>query len=74
MESLNSCFKDGLNETQDYRALAGILFFAFPLCNNFVLVMEVILHGDYNINIFFFYFTSLLSLLVSYTVAVPNQT
>ena len=52
--------------TRDYRALAGILFFAFPLCNNFVLVMEVILHDNYNINIFFLYFTSLLSLLVSF--------
>ena len=66
VESLNSCFKDGLNGTRDYRVLAGVLFFAFPVCNNFVLIMEEILHGDYNINIFFFYFTSLLSLLVCY--------
>ena len=65
---LDKSLKDGLNgiRTRDYRALAGVLFFAFPLCNNFVLVMEVILHDNYNINIFFLYFTSLLSLLVSF--------
>ena len=28
-EALHSCFKDGLNGTRDYRALAGVTFFGF---------------------------------------------
>ena len=30
VETLNSCFKDGLNGTQDYRALAGLLLILVP--------------------------------------------
>ena len=66
VESLNSCFKDGLNGTRDYRALAGAIFFMFPLCKSYELVMGTILDNNYNMNIFSCYFTSLLSLLVSY--------
>ena len=31
VESLNSCFKDGLNGTVDYRACAGVAMFILPL-------------------------------------------
>ena len=30
-EALHSCFKDGLNGTRDYRAMAGITLFEFPI-------------------------------------------
>ena len=30
-EALHNCFKDGLNGTRDYRALAGVTLFEFPI-------------------------------------------
>ena len=39
VEALNHCFKDGLNDTRDYRALAGFLIVGIP---TFSLLMWVI--------------------------------
>ena len=42
VEALNHCFKDGLNGTRDYRALAGFLIFGIP---TFTLLMWVIVES-----------------------------
>ena len=32
-EALHNCFKDGLNGTRDYRALAGLVIFSYPVAS-----------------------------------------
>ena len=64
VESLNSCLKDGLNGTHDYRLLAGVIMLSFTLFNACVIIMEKTLDFEFSINILFFY--SLLSLIVSF--------
>ena len=32
-EALNHCFKDGLNDTRDYRALAGLIILGYPIAS-----------------------------------------
>ena len=66
VESLNSCFKDGLNGTQDYRAMAGVILFALPLFALLVLIIEFLIDDQYNMNILYCFIVSLLSLCVSY--------
>jgi hypothetical protein len=33
-EALHNCFKDGLNGTRDYRALAGLIILVLPVCSS----------------------------------------
>ena len=66
VESLNSCFKDGLNGTRDYRALAGVILFALPLFALLVLIIEFLMNDQYNMNILYCFIVLLLSLCVSY--------
>ena len=66
VEALNNCFKDGLNGTQDYRALAGIMLFGLPLFSIWVLIIELIIEDQYNMNIIYCCASSFLSLFVSF--------
>ena len=50
VEALNHCFKDGLNGTGDYRALAGFFTFGVPLC---CLVSWILSHTSVHINLLF---------------------
>ena len=38
-EALHNCLKDGLNGTRDYRALAGLIILAAPLCDMLILLV-----------------------------------
>ena len=63
VESLNGCFKDGLNGTRDYRAYAGLVML-FPLC---ILVVSYLpFSSGLSLEIRSCYVFSLLSLLISY--------
>jgi hypothetical protein len=66
VESLNSCFKDGLNGTRDYRALAGVLLFGLPLFSIWVLIIEFVIDNEYNMNILYCYISSFILLFVSF--------
>ncbi|CAI8016073.1 hypothetical protein GBAR_LOCUS9895, partial [Geodia barretti] len=63
VESLNGCFKDGLNGTRDYRAYAGLVML-FPL---WILVVSYLpFCSGLSLKIRSCYVFSLLSLLISY--------
>ena len=66
VEPLNSCLKDGLDGTRDYRAFAGVLLFGPPLFSIWVLIIEFVIDDEYNMNILFCYISSFLSLFVSF--------
>ena len=64
-ESLHNCFKDGLNGTSDYRALAGLIVLFFPLFSairELILVASPMFSRDY-ISMFLVFITSV---VVSY--------
>ena len=65
-EALHCCFKDGLNGTRDYRAVAGVLIFGFPLIGVWCLVVQKALIPEYDIDICTCFALSFLSLLISY--------
>ena len=65
-EALHSCFKDGLNGTTDYRALAGVLIFGFPLLGVWCLVVQKTIASQYDIDICSCFAFSFLSFLISY--------
>ena len=63
-EALHSCFKDGLNGTRDYRALAGLFMFIYPL---YVIVMYIGgINDQYSTHVSAAYASFVISLLVSY--------
>ena len=65
-EALHSCFKDGLNGTLDYRAVAGVLIFGFPLLGVWCLVVQKTIASQYDIDICACYAFSFLSFFISY--------
>ena len=66
VEALHSSFKDGLNGTRDYRALAGVLIFGFPLLGLWCWLVKIVIFTEYDIDISVFFTFSFLSLLLSY--------
>ena len=67
VESLNSCFKDGLNGTVDYRACAGVAMFILPLFNISDLIFSNLpFFAGVSLSIRSFYIFSILSSLISY--------
>ena len=69
-ESLHSCFKDGLNGTRDYRALAGlsmIVCFLYPIiCFGCYTLFFLLLSDGYTLPTFSGIFLFSLSLILSY--------
>ena len=61
VEALNSCFKDGLNGTRDYRAIAGLIMLILPLLTTWTVNV-----GGYSWLCFSGYVLLILSLVVSY--------
>ena len=63
-EALHSCFKDGLNGTKDYRALAGLWILIYPLfgCVSYVFWI----HQQYSQHVTGAYASFVISLLVLY--------
>ena len=53
VEALNCNFKDGLNGTQDYRSLAGILSIFLPCFHIFIHILNMAMNWGYNFYIFF---------------------
>ena len=49
VEALNHGFKDGLNGTRDYRALAGIFIFSVPMTTLLFMMLGTILSGSSSI-------------------------
>ena len=68
VEPINSCLKDGLNGTRDYRALAGIMMFGFTLFYMCISLLDntIIIVNQFKFNILCCYLSSLLSLFLSY--------
>jgi hypothetical protein len=64
VESLNCCFKDGLNGTRDYRTCAGLVMLLFPLC--ILVVSYWPFFPGFSLEIRLCYLFSLLSLFISY--------
>ena len=64
-EALHSCFKDGLNGTRDYRALAGLWMLIYPLYG-FVMHIGGI-NDQYSTHVSAAYTSFVISLLVSYS-------
>ena len=63
-EAFHSCFKDGLNGTKDYRALAGLWILIYPLFGCISYVFWI--HQQYNQHVTIAYTSFVTSLLVSY--------
>ena len=63
-EALHSCFKDGLNGSKDYRALAGLWILIYPLFGCISYVFWI--HQQYNQSVTIAYTSFVTSLLVSY--------
>ena len=49
VEALNHCFKDGLNGSRDYRALAGFLIVGIPMFSLLMWVIAIFAGGSSNI-------------------------
>ena len=49
VEALNHCFKDGLNGTRDYRALAGFLIVGIPMLSLLVWMLASFTGGFFNL-------------------------
>ena len=63
-EALHSCFKDGLNGTRDYRALAGSIMLIYPLYSCITYIG--LIHHQYDRSVTGAYISFFISLLVSY--------
>ena len=60
VEALHSCFKDGLNGTRDYRALAGVFVMLVPLSTLVAYIVSTTTHDKDLILPHVFFITSLL--------------
>ena len=65
-ETLNNCFKDGLNGTRDYRSFSGIMLIFIPLSAIWCWVIDITIASGYQNPICAFVYFSLLALVVSY--------
>ena len=65
-ETLNNCFKDGLNGTRDYRSFSGIMLIFIPLSVIWCWVIDITIASGYQNPICAFVYFSLLALVVSY--------
>ena len=65
-ETLNNCFKDGLNGTRDYRPFSGIMLIFNPLSAMWCWVIGITIASGYQYSICAFFYFSLLALVVSY--------
>ena len=65
-ETLNNCFKDGLNGTRDYRPFSGIMLIFNPLSAMWCWVIDITIASGYQYSICAFVYFSLLALVVSY--------
>ena len=63
-EALHSCFKDGLNGTRDYRAMAGLCMLIYPLYGLIMYIGGI--HHQYCQHVIAAYTSFVISLLVSY--------
>ena len=75
VESLNSCFKEGLNETRDYRACAGVVMFLLPSFNIGIhlILIHIPFFAGFTYEIRACYLFSLLSLLISYVTPFKSS-
>ena len=64
-EALNNCFKDGLNGTRDYRALAG-LFLSYALSVQSVIYVTICIATGYSHDVSSAFTLIFLSLVISY--------
>ena len=65
-ETLHSCFKDGLNGTRDYRALAGIFVMIVPMSSLVAYVFSTTTKNAYDRDLILCHASFLTSLLLSY--------
>ena len=65
-EALHSCFKDGLNGTRDYRALAGVFVLFVPISTLVAYIVSTTTNNAYDRDLILSHVLFITSLLLSY--------